>query len=96
MDKDSFLSFEGNIYLVIGKTVWEQDMLAQQVAPQARIVTIRANDYAIISLEPYSVPDMLAYMDSLNGQYEFEWNAGNGKASFLTHPQILDLLATAE
>lgn len=93
-DKASFLSYSGYKYVVIGKAVWENDPVALSIAPNPRHFSLEGTEYTIISLEPLSIPELLSYMEAQNGQYEFEWNIGNGKASFLVHEQILALLNT--
>lgn len=94
MNLETYLAQPGNKYLVIGKAVWEQDPVAQQVAPDPRHFELAGTTYTIISLEPLTIPDLIAYMESQAGQYEFGWTQGNGKASYLTHSQVLDLIAT--
>lgn len=93
MTLDEFLAISGNKYLVIGKAVWEQDELAKTVAPDPRHFSLNGTDYTIVSLEPLAIPDLIAYMESQEGQYEFGWTQGNGKASYLTHEQVLELVA---
>lgn len=93
MNLQDYLSQQGNKYLVIGKSIWEQDPVAQQVAPDPRHFELNGTAYTIISLEPMAIPELVAYMESMEGQYEFGWTQGNGKASYLTHTQMLELLA---
>lgn len=94
MNLEQYLSNSESKYLVIGKAVWEQDPVAQQVAPDPRHFELAGTTYTIVSLEPLAIPDLIAYMESQEGQYEFGWTQGNGKASYLTHSQMLDLLTT--
>lgn len=94
MNLQDYLSIPGNKYLVIGKAIWEQDLVAQQVAPDPRHFELVGTVYTIVSLEPMAIPDLIAYMESQEGQYEFGWTQGNGKASYLTHTQMLELLAS--
>lgn len=94
MNLQDYVSLSGNKYLVIGKANWELDEVARTVAPDPRHFTLDGNEYTIISLEPLSIPQLTAYLENQNGQYEFGWTPGNGMASYLTHSQMLDLLAT--
>lgn len=94
MNLQDYLASPGNKYLVVGKAVWEQDPVAQQVAPDPRHFELNGTTYTIVSLEPMAIPDLIAYMESQTGQYEFGWTQGNGKASYLTHTQMLELLAS--
>lgn len=93
MNLQQYLANPESKYLVIGKSVWEQDPVAQQVAPDPRHFELAGTTYTIISLHPLAVPELVAYMESMDGQYEFGWTQGNGKASYLTHTQMLELLA---
>lgn len=94
MTLQEYLAVPGNKYLVIGKAVWEQDAVAQQIAPDPRHFQIGASEYTIVSLEPLTIPELIVYMESQSGEYEFGWVQGNGKASYLTHAEVLSLLAS--
>lgn len=96
MTLNDYLAVSGFKYLVVGKANWEADEVARTVAPDPRHFMLDGNEYTIISLEPLSIPQLTAYLESKNGQYEFGWTAGNGKASYLTHQQMLALLATID
>lgn len=93
MNLEQYLANKESKYLVIGKALWEQDPVAQQVAPDPRHFELAGTIYTIVSLEPMAIPDLIAYMEKQDGQYEFGWTQGNGKASYLTHTQMLELLA---
>jgi len=93
---NDYLAVPGFKYLVVGKANWEQDEVARSVAPEPRHFKLGETEYTIISLEPFTIPQLTAYMESQSGQYEFGWTLGNGKASYLTHQQMLDLLASIE
>lgn len=96
MNLNEYLAVPGFKYLVVGRVNWEADDVARSVAPEPRHFVLGETEYTIISLEPMTIPQLTGYMESQNGQYEFGWTAGNGKASYLTHQQMLDLLATLE
>ena len=91
-----FISTHGFKYLVVGKVVWENDPVAQEIAPAARSFTLDSNEYTIISLEPNVVDFIAQRIMDFGGDYELGFTLGNGKASFLTHSEALDLLSQAE
>lgn len=92
MNLREYLEIPGNKYVIIGKSVWEQDPVSLQIAPDPRHFTLGSMEYTIVSLEPLGIPELILYMESHDGQYEFGWNIGNGKASYLTHSEILEIL----
>ena len=96
MTLKDYLMQTGNKYLVVGEVVWENDPVAQEIAPAARSFTLDSNEYTIISLEPNVVDFIAQRIMDFGGDYELGFTLGNGKASFLTHREALDLLSQAE
>lgn len=92
MNLAEYLASPESKYLVVGKSVWEQDEVAKSIAPDPRVFTIATTEYVVLSLDPLSVSQLEAYISAQGGQYEFGFEQGNGKASFMLHSQILALL----
>lgn len=96
MSIQRYLATPESKYLVVGKTVWEQDDVAKSIAPEPRTFTLNDTEYVILSLDPLTVPQLEAYIFSQGGQYEFGFEQGNGKASFMLHSEVLNLLKDLE
>jgi hypothetical protein len=93
MNLAQYLATPESKYLVVGKSVWEQDDVAKSIAPDPRTFQLNGTEYVILSLDPFTVPQLDAYITAQGGQYEFGFEQGNGKASFMLHSQVLGLLA---
>lgn len=92
MNLRTFVDSNESKYLVIGTNIWNTDPVAQAMAPDARSFTLNGVTYSIISLDPMGVDRLSIYIESNGGEYEFEFQQGNGKASYLLHSQMAELL----
>lgn len=96
MNLEQYLTSPESKYLVIGKTIWEQDVVAQQVAHSPRCFFVNGVEYTILSLDPKKVLELTSYIESLGEGYAFGWTFMDGKVNFLTHSEALTLLQSAE
>jgi hypothetical protein len=46
----------------------------------------------ILSLEPLTVPELVAYVEQAANGVEFELTLGSGKVTLLLHSQVINLL----
>lgn len=90
-----FIAVNGFKYLVIGLVDWQTDELAQTLAPAPRQFALNGSEYVLISLEPNLISE-IADSIVLKGEYEFGFNRGNGKASFLTYDQALTVVSQSD
>jgi len=96
MTLQEYLNSPESKYLVIGKTIWEQDSLAQSIAYSPRCFLFNGVEYTILSLDPKKVSEIMTYIESLGEGYSFGWTFMDGKVNFLTHSEALTLLQSAE
>jgi len=92
MNLQEYLANPESKYLVIGKSIWEQNPVAQQIAHSPQCFFANEREYVIRSLDPTQVLDLVSYIESLGEGYAFGWSFNDGKVNFLTHSEALALM----
>ena len=79
-------------YAVIRADSYAQDPVAQSISTSPRTFTHDGVEMVVLSLEPLTVPELVAYVDQAANGVEFELTVGSGKVTLLLHRNVLELL----
>ena len=96
MTLQDYLNSNESKYAVIRYDSYLQDPVAQSISPSPRKFLFDNVEMAVLSLEPLSVPQLIAYAESHANGVEFELTVGSGKVTLLTHSQVLSLLLSIQ
>lgn len=96
MNLESYLSNTESKYAIISAEAYTAEPLAQSISSEPARFTIGGKEYVILSLDPRSVPDLVAYIQHSGKDVEFEFVQGSGKVSLLLHGQARTLIAAVE
>lgn len=94
MDLATYLENAESKYAVIRSDSYAQDPVAQSISQSPRTFDHNGVDMTLLSLEPLTVPELVAYVEQAANGVEFELTLGSGKVTLLTHTQVLNLLST--
>ena len=93
MNLEQFLSLAGPKYAVLRKAHHEAEQVASERWPTPGTFMVDGVEFAAINLEPYTVLEIVGYIESQGSWVEFEFTQGSGLVSLLTHEQVLQLIA---
>lgn len=96
MTLEQYLVNPESKYGVIHSDSYDQDPVAQSISPAPRRFLFDGVEMVVLSLEPLTVPELVAYVEQAANGVEFELTIGSGKVTLLTHSQVLALLADTE
>ncbi len=83
-------------YAVIRADSYEQDLVAQSISQSPRRFIFNDVEMVVLSLEPLTVPELIAYAEQAANGVEFELTIGSGKVTLLTHSQVTEILASEQ
>lgn len=92
MTLEQYLQSTESKYAVIRADSYEQDSVAQSISQSPRRFMFGDVEMVVLSLEPLTVPELIAYAEQAANGVEFELTIGSGKVTLLTHSGILSLL----
>lgn len=95
MTLEQYLQSTESKYAVIRADSYEQDAVAQSISQSPRRFMFGEVEMVVLSLEPLTVPELIAYAEQAANGVEFELTIGSGKVTLLTHSQVLALLDSA-
>lgn len=81
-------------YAVIRSDSYDADPVAQSISQSPRRFLLEGVEFVILSLEPLSVPELVAYAEQAANGVEFELTVGSGKVTLLLHSTALELLSS--
>lgn len=93
MTLTDYLNSPESKYAVIRFDSYNSDPVAQTISTSPRQFTINNIEMVVLSLEPLTVPQLIAYANQAANGVEFEFTIGSGKVTLLTHSQVVNLLA---
>lgn len=96
MTLEQYLTSTESKYAVIRADSYEQDPVAQSISQSPRRFMFGDVEMVILSLEPLTVPELIAYAEQAANGVEFELTVGSGKVTLLTHSQALNVLASEQ
>lgn len=96
MNLETYLASAESKYAVIRSDSYAQDPVAQAISQSPRTFDHEGTDMTLLSLEPLTVPQLVAYVEQAANGIEFELTIGSGKVTLLLHSQVTELLVAAE
>lgn len=96
MTLEEFLTAPESKYAVISGEAFDADAVAQTLSDSPRRFKLSTVEYVVLSLNPDSIQGLVAYVISTGVGVEYEFLAGTGNVSLLTHTQTIELLSTAD
>lgn len=95
MTLNEYLASTESKYAVIRLDSYESDPVAQTISQSPRQFEFNGVELVVLSLEPLTVPQLVAYVEQAANGVEFELTIGSGKVTMLLHSQVLALLQSA-
>ena len=92
MNLEQFLGLAGPKYAVLRKDHHEDEPMASERWPTPGTFMVDGVEFVAINIEPYTVPEIVGYIESQGSGVEFEFTQGSGLVSMLTHEQVLQLV----
>lgn len=92
MNLATYLASAESKYAVIRSDSYAQDPVAQAISASPRTFDHAGVNMTLLSLEPLTVPELVAYVEQAANGIEFELTIGSGKVTLLLHSQVLALL----
>lgn len=89
MNIEQFIQSPELKFAVITKASWEQDEVAQSIAPSPRVFMHQGTEMVLLSISKTKVMELYNYVQ---GAVEYELTLGTGKVTLLLHSQVLELL----
>lgn len=96
MTLQDYLNSKESKYAVIRADSYEQDPVAQSISQSPRRFMFGDVEMVVLSLEPLTVPELIAYAEQAANGVEFELTIGSGKVTLLTHSSVVELLSSEE
>ncbi len=96
MTLEQYLQSTESKYAVIRADSYEQDQVAQSISQSPRRFMFGEVEMVVLSLEPLTVPELIAYAEQAANGVEFELTVGSGKVTLLTHSQVTEILASEQ
>lgn len=94
MTLEQYLVSPESKYAIIRTDSYLQDPVAQSISPSPTTFMYQGVDMVVLSLEPLSVPELVAYVEQAANGVEFELTIGSGKVTLLLHSKVIELLST--
>lgn len=94
MTLEEFLAQSGPKYAVLRKDHHEAEPVASERWTAPGTFMVGGIEFVAINLEPYTVPEIVAYIESQGSGVEFEFTVGSGLVSLLSHGQVMQLIAS--
>jgi hypothetical protein len=92
MTLEDYLSSSQSKYAVITTDSYMQDPVAQSISTSPRTFDYNGVNMTLLSLEPLTVPQLVAYVEQAANGVEFELTIGSGKVTLLLHSDVIELL----
>lgn len=92
MTLQEFMNSVESKYAVIQTLSYENDSVAKEISTSPRQFTKDGISFTVLSIECRQIPELVAYAEQVGNGVEFELTIGSGKATLLTHSQVLALL----
>lgn len=96
MTLEDYLSSSESKYAIITTDSYLQDPVAQSISPSPRTFDYNGVNMTLLSLEPLSVPELVAYVEQAANGVEFELTIGSGKVTLMLHSEVVGLLNSLE
>lgn len=93
MNLPQYLASAESKYAVIRSDSYAQDPVAQSISRSPRTFDHNGVNMTLLSLEPLTVPELVAYAEQAANGIEFELTIGSGKVTLLLHSQVIAMLA---
>ncbi len=93
MTLEQYLQSTESKYAVIRADSYDQDPVAQSISQSPRRFMFNDVEMVALSLEPLTVPELIAYAEQAANGVEFELTVGSGKVTLLVHSQVVSLLS---